>query len=79
MIYTTLQNITNKRCKKKKLQSNTVTANAKPCQYSLLATLKVNEKKKRKWIKISKRSMWFSNVIANYGKQMVYEAIKIFH
>ena len=44
MIYTALQTITYKRYYK--IQNNTAAARRKPCQYSLLARLKVNEKKK---------------------------------
>ena len=59
-----------------KMQNKTVLTRIKPCQYSLSARPKViREKTKRKkqwkWIKNSKRSMWFFNVIANYDKQMV--------
>ena len=55
------------------MKNNTVLTRAKPCLYSLLARLKVNAKKNKKkkqwkWIKNSKMSMWFFNVIANYGK-----------
>ena len=55
----------------KEKQKNTAPTRKKPCQYSLSAGLKVNYQKKWTWIKNSKRSMWFFNVIANYGKQVL--------
>ena len=51
MVYTALQSIAHKWYRKEKLLSNAVPISTKLCQYSLLARLKVKEKK----MKINKR------------------------
>ena len=41
-----------------------------PCQYSLPARLKLDEKENENKQK-SKRSMWFFHIIANYDKHIL--------